>query len=235
LLWHRPESPMKFESRNIIKTDLSHYAFGYGDKENLFKIMFWDDKEKSHFTILINGYKKELDVHKTINRENGIKEYESILKISFYTLFRFLALHSKVQFHLLRKYWFSNSVNIGKLIRLDAMLLPMDNPRNETLFIEKRRSKKFRVRDTININDLEGGYISPAEIHEAKDDSFNVYLQKRGQLKMIGTIIRHNRTLYYLSEVMQRQMAEQMTKSAIEITKSLNFPYKNQLLALLEK
>src|ERR1035437_9759155 len=107
---------MHIESRDIVKTDLAHYSFGYGDKENLFKIMFWDDKEKTHFTILINGYKKELDIHKTINRENGVTDHESILKISFYSLFRFLAVHSKVQIQLLRKYWFSNKVSIGKLV-----------------------------------------------------------------------------------------------------------------------
>ena len=226
---------MHIESRDIIKTDLAHYAFGYGDRENLFKIMFWDDKEKTHFTILINGYKKELDVHKTINREGGVTDHESILKISFYTLFRFFAVHSKVQIQLLKKYWFSNTVSIGKLIRLDAILLAMDNPRNETVFIDKRRNKKFRVKDTININDFEDCYISPAEIYETKCDSFAVYLQRRGQLQMLGTITKHHRILYFISEAGQKMMATEMMKSANEITKSLNFPTQNQLLDLLEK
>jgi hypothetical protein len=225
---------MEFESKDIIKTDLSHYAFGYGDKENRFKIMFWDDKEKSHFTILINGYKKELDVHKTINREDGRTEYKSILKISFYTLFRFFAIHSKVQIQLLKKYWFSNTVSIGKLIRLDAVLFPMNSQGNENAFIDKRRSKKFRVKDTININDLEECYISPIEIYETESDSFIVYLQKCGGLQMIGTIIKHNRILYFISEARQKHMAEEMMNSAIEITKSLNFPSQYQLLELLE-
>ncbi len=226
---------MKFELRDIIKTDLTHYAFGYGDKENLFKIMFWDDKEKTHLTILINGYKKEVDVHKTINREGGVTDHESILKISFYSLFRFLAVHSKVQIQLLKKYWFSNTIGIGKLIRIDAVLFPMNSQQNESVFIDKRRKKKFRVKETINISDLRTCYISPQEIYEVKSNSFAVFQQKRGRLRVLGSITKYNHTLYFISEAKHKMMTEEMIKSAIEITKSHNFPSRIQLLDLLEK
>ena len=219
----------------IKKTDSEHYAFGYGDTEKLFKIIFWDDKEKSHLTILFNDYQRVIDIHKTFDNVPQSEKYKPILKIKYYTCMRFIALHSKYQVKLLKKYWLKHTITVGKLNRLNALIFPMNDPQNQGTFIDKKRKKKFRVKKEIDFDSFDNCFIYPELIKESKSDSFAVYTKKHRCIQKIGTIIKDNGRLYFITDTDFERFGNELIQNAIEVVTRLTFDSKNELLALLRQ
>lgn len=220
-------------AKKNINTDLGHYAFGYGDMPDLYKIMFWNTKEKYHYTLLFNDHKKIMDVHKTHDDLERVPKYEPMMQIKYFTLLRFLALHSKMQVALLRKYWLSHTISIGKLIRLDAFILPMDSMEYASTFIQSKGTKKYRVRKEINLDELDRHFIEPMEIRQSQSETFIAHVRKNGRLQMAGIIIKKDTALHFINERNLKIVSEAVVNAAIEILKLPAFNSQKELLALL--
>lgn len=105
---------MRKRNNEKIQTGLQRYAFGYGDKEGVPKIMFWDFKKGCHYTFMMNDFKSEIDIHRTSDTKS-LNHHVGILKIKYYTCVKLLQRYEKTQIELLKKYFFSRTINLEEL------------------------------------------------------------------------------------------------------------------------
>ena len=135
-----------------IKTKIDNFYLWFGDQPGREKISFGGGEAGVHYTIIFKGDKRVVDIHKTIELADGKKDYEQILEMRWFTLMRFIVTFHKVNIYLLRKFWFANRINLGKLGHHNLILFPLTPDDSKTeLFIDTKRKKKLRFRKEIPV------------------------------------------------------------------------------------
>lgn len=114
----------KVSSRKMEKGDNldieAPYAFAYGIGEGVPKLMFLDNALGTHYTVMLNDFKKIVDVHS----KNSVGEYISILKISYRDCLKLLVSYTRIERTLLDDLARSlKIIRLTKLIKSRAVLL----------------------------------------------------------------------------------------------------------------
>lgn len=175
-----------------IKTKMNGFFLWLGDNPGREKITFGVGEKGVHYTIIFKGDKKVLDIHKTIELGGDKKEYEQILEMRWFTLIRFILKFHEVNICLLRKYWFTHRINLGKLGHHNLVLFPLKSDETSAqLFIDNKRDKQMKFRKEIPLAPFLDMFVYPNEVHNSKQKAFWVYSTKKGRVCRQGLIFQN--------------------------------------------
>jgi hypothetical protein len=212
-----------------IKTHIDNFFIWFGNKPGQEKITFGRGEAGVHYTIIFKGNKRVVDIHKTIELSESKKEYEQILEMSWFTFMRFIILFHKSTLCLLRKFWFTNRINLGKLGHHNLVLFPLTlDDRKSELFIENKQKKKIGFRNEISVTSFREMFFYLAEVPYSKQKSFWVYSTKKGILKQQGIIFQHEgdlrtRSFYFITKKNLDVIASTSSNSCNYIMNSLKY------------
>ncbi len=221
------------------KTNIDNFYLWFGDQPGREKITFGGDEAGVHYTIIFKGNKRVVDIHKTIELADGKKDYEQILEMRWFTLMRFMITFHKVNIYLLRKFWFANRINLGKLGHHNLILLPQTlNDSKVELLIDNKRKKKLRFRKEIPVELFREMFLYPDEVPDSKQKSFWVYSTKKGKLKQQGLIFQHEgdkrtRSFYFIASKQFRKFKRDNQVAMFDILHRLDFTNKSAVMAYL--
>lgn len=156
-----------------LKMDVGNLFIWFGDQPGRGKITIATGEYGYHYTLLIDQKRRVINIHKTIENDNGQKKYEQLFEMSFYTFLRYTVLFNKADIYFIHKYWLSKRINIGKLRHHHCILLPLTEDESVVKhFIDQKRKKQLRFIKEISIQPLLNLYKFPDEIH---DSAYSVY------------------------------------------------------------
>jgi hypothetical protein len=220
-----------------IKTHIDNFFIWFGNKPGQEKITFGGGEAGVHYTIIFKGNKRVVDIHKTIELAESKKEYEQILEMSWFTFMRFIISFHKSTLCLLRKFWFTNRINLGKLGHHNLVLFPLTlDDRKAELFIENKRKKKIGFRNEISVTSFREMFFYPAEVPDSKQKSFWVYSTKKGILKQQGIIFQHEgdmrtRSFYFITRKQFRKYMRANQEEIYNILNRLDFTNKPAVIS----
>lgn len=219
-----------------LKMDVGNFFMWFGNQPGRGKITIGTGEYGYHYTLLVDQKRRVINIHKTIENENGQKKYEQLFEMGFYTFLRYAVLFNKVDIHLLHKYWLSKRINIGKLCRYNCVLFPLTEDENVVKhFIDQKRKKQLRFKKEISIEPLLNLYKYPGETHNSDYSVFWVYSMKHGKYKQQGFIFRHpqdkrRRSFFYVTKRDFAKYKKEVAITLFNILQKLDFKYKEEVL-----
>ena len=223
-----------------IALDTSGFYIWFGNKPKLGKITIGTGEDGSHYTILINEYKRVVNIHRTIECVSG-KKYEQLFEMSFFTFYRFAALFNKIEISLIQKYWLSHKINVGKLGRHDLLLFPfIEDETAAKDFIDNRRQKRLRFKREIPIEAIINNAVFPDELPDSKGKFFWVVSTKRSKCKSQGFIFRISndpniRSFFFVSKKNFAKYKRESAMVMFNVLRQLDFKYKNDVLLYMSE
>jgi hypothetical protein len=224
-----------------IKINIENFYLWFGNQPGREKITLGGGDAGVHYTIIFKGNKRVVDIHKTIELADGKKDYEQILEMRWFTLMRLIATFQKVNIYLLRKFWFANRINLGKLGHHNLILFPLTpNDSQAELFIDNKRKKKLRFKKEIPVGAFLEMFLYPHEVLNSKQKSFLAYSTKYGRLKQQGLIFqqesdKRTRSFYYITSKQFRSFIRANQVAIFNILNCLDFTNKRAVMTHLFK
>ncbi len=218
------------------KLDIGNFFIWFGDQPGRGKITIATGDYGYHYTLLVDQRRRVINIHKTIENDNGQKKYEQLFEMSFYTFLRYAVLFNKADIQLLKKYWLSKRINIGKLCRYNSILFPLTEDESVAKhFIDQKRKKQIRFKKEISIELLLNLYKYPEEIYDSLHSVFWIYSLRRGRCRQQGFIFRHpqdkrRRSFFYVTKRNFAKYKKEVAATLFTILQKLDFKYKEEVL-----
>ncbi|MEO5643967.1 MAG: hypothetical protein ABIQ40_20315 [Bacteroidia bacterium] len=193
-----------------------------------------------HYTIHFGTNSKVLDLHRTDDSGN----HKTLLRIPHYSLMRLTVHLGKVYMYAMKKYWYANQINIGKLNRYDCILYPLDQSEEgvNDFFNITRKGRKIRFKENMPLSKYANNFILPEKLTTAKDGAFMVYRfsYEKSALCYQGMLIKtqhhKNRKKYiFCSKKNYNAFMKFSNQQSFLALRKVNFEGKEEVLKIIWK
>lgn len=195
------------------------------------KISLSPIEKNKHLTLHFGTKSRIIDIHIKNEIENDpLKKYETVLKISYFSLMRLLVI-TKVELKEIIRKSFSKTINKGKLGKGNCILQPISSTGLSKIVLKNKKGTKVQFKKDICYDDLISIFVDINDLDINTEIHF-VYKFRKGNLISNGTIFKRFdkdtcNSFIYLSEKEKKQLRKKILTLFLNNLHKIEFIYNS--------
>lgn len=218
-----------------LSNEMKNFFFWINTTPGAEKITLGSGVKGEHYTIRFWSRRKCFDIHIT-NEVTG--QQNTVFEMRYFTLSRLLINLAKVQENLFYKYWFTSTINLGKLKHHNCILFEQSADKNELSDIIKINGGYMKFRKNIDLTKLLPYYLTPDELLRSDEEIFQVYKVRNGHLKRQGLLFKlkerkNEKQFIFINKLVFKTFKIQLLHATFNLLSQQMFENKDLILKLL--